>query len=391
MWVLPWMMWGLMSCSSLSLDMEEHSLDEYSLEFQHTVQRGPDDVLHFHQTTVFKGEVIFYCNSTTLTDQPKQQWILESFSPDERHIQDEFCRGQYYEHMQWFREINQTIDGTTEILQRRSGCKANGSGVFAFDKWAVNGEDFLTVNHEALRWIPASELAVSVALEWNKQDVSNIIRKLAYRDFGQSVCEKSQKFKHQIQTWSKKTDKRDMDIHVFLKNTNPSQTSGFLTCHVIDSDLSGVRIQLTKDGVPLDYGVKLFGPRPNEDGTVQMRVQVLISLKDTKGFRCKVQSESFNFAVLWDGLSDKINHFPVNVNTVGICVVVCLGLVVLIIKYRKYLADRLHRDRRPTSSSEPQNNEYLLYVGTQEQFEEWAAEDDKYYRLYVYLHNRTNK
>ncbi|KAL2080842.1 hypothetical protein ACEWY4_022695 [Coilia grayii] len=245
----------------------------YTLEFQHTVHWGPDGTLHFHQTTVFEGKPIFYCNSTTLTDQPRQHWIREACGPDELNSRHEYCKKQYSAHKQWFQDIDQTIGGTAKILQRRGGCSVGVSGAIVFDAWGLNGGDFLAFEHEGLTWTPVSELASSVALKWNKEHScsSNAVREDDhYTHFSQQVCEK---FGHEIQSWYKETDQ------------------------------TGVRIQLTKNGVPLHSGVKLIGPCPNGDGTNQMRVQAQISLSDTKGYRCNVHRRSFDFSVLWDGLA----------------------------------------------------------------------------------------
>lgn len=77
----------------------------------------------------------------------------------------------------------------------------------------------------------------------------------------------------------------------------PGSTSTHLQCHVTAFDLSGVRIQLTKDGVPLDYGVERIGPRPNGDGTVQMRVGVRTTMDTNKHYRCEAHSETVNKSV----------------------------------------------------------------------------------------------
>ena len=90
----------------------------------------------------------------------------------------------------------------------------------------------------------------------------------------------------------------DMELHIFA-NTIPGSTSTNLQCHVTASDLSGVRIQLTKDGVPLDYGVERIGPRPNGDGTVQMRVGVRTTMDTNKHYRCEAHSETVNKSVLF--------------------------------------------------------------------------------------------
>ncbi|XP_062391255.1 uncharacterized protein LOC134079099 isoform X2 [Sardina pilchardus] len=89
------------------------------------------------------------------------------------------------------------------------------------------------------------------------------------------------------------------ELHIFGKPIQRG-TVTYLQCHVTDSDLSGVRIQLTKDGVPLDHGVHHTGPRPNGDGTVQMRVQVKTTIDNSKTYRCEVHSETVSKSVVFD-------------------------------------------------------------------------------------------
>ena len=90
----------------------------------------------------------------------------------------------------------------------------------------------------------------------------------------------------------------EMELHIF-SNPVPGSASTHLQCHVTAFDLSGVRIQLTKDGVPLDYGVERIGPRPNGDGTVQMRVGVRTTMDTNKQYRCEAHSETVNKSVLF--------------------------------------------------------------------------------------------
>ena len=87
-----------------------------------------------------------------------------------------------------------------------------------------------------------------------------------------------------------------MELRILAKPI-PGNTSMNLQCHVTASDLSVVRIQLTKDGVPLDYGVERIGPRPNGDGTVQMRVGVRTTMDNNKQYRCEAHSETVNKSV----------------------------------------------------------------------------------------------
>lgn len=91
-----------------------------------------------------------------------------------------------------------------------------------------------------------------------------------------------------------------LDLHIFFKSI-PGATVQFLTCQVTDSDLSEVRIRLTKDGVPLTNGLNLTGPRPNGDGTAQMRLQVETTLHSSRGYQCEVYSKTTNNSVVLIG------------------------------------------------------------------------------------------
>lgn len=63
------------------------------------------------------------------------------------------------------------------------------------------------------------------------------------------------------------------------------------------SDLSGLSVQLTEDGIPLNHGVNVTGPLPNGDGTVQMRLSVGVTLESSRTYKCEVYSETVNKSV----------------------------------------------------------------------------------------------
>ena len=63
----------------------------------------------------------------------------------------------------------------------------NSSGVFAFDEWGVNGEDFLTFEPKTLKWTPLSDLATALAAKWNRHDIRNRV----FGDFLHHICPKA--------------------------------------------------------------------------------------------------------------------------------------------------------------------------------------------------------
>ncbi|KAL2080850.1 hypothetical protein ACEWY4_022703 [Coilia grayii] len=256
------------------------------------VYRDTNHTLQFQQTTLFNGQVVFTCSSQTLRDQPRQEWVTHTFTQEQLQQRHMECRGQYEEHMSWYAKIQETTSRTAEVLQRRRGCMTNSSGVSAFDEWGVNGEDFLTFDPQTMKWTALSNMATTVAAEWNKLDIRNGV----YSTFGQSVCPEMQdSFK------SKRRElipaaQSDMQLQIFAKAI-PGSTFSYLECQVTASDLSGVRIQLTKDGVLLHSEVKLIGPRPNGDGTNQMRVWVVTTLESTRTYGCEAHSKAANVIV----------------------------------------------------------------------------------------------
>ena len=89
-----------------------------------------------------------------------------------------------------------------------------------------------------------------------------------------------------------------MEVRLYAKSITGSAAIS-LSCQVTHSDLSGLRIRLTEDGVAVEHGLKWTGPLPNGDGTVQIRLQVQIRTNRAKKYRCEIESDAVNFSVPW--------------------------------------------------------------------------------------------
>lgn len=77
-----------------------------------------------------------------------------------------------------------SFENIAGVLQRLRGCKINSSGEFPFDKWGVDGKDFLNFDPETLTWTSLSYKANHLATEWNSRYGLND----AYRKFSQTLC-----------------------------------------------------------------------------------------------------------------------------------------------------------------------------------------------------------
>ncbi|KAL2080846.1 hypothetical protein ACEWY4_022699 [Coilia grayii] len=340
-----WIYFSLLICVS------HGSVSSGTHEIQYMVRPGPNNKPQFQQTTLFNGQVIFTCSSPALLDQPRQQWVTHTFTQEQLQQRHKQCRGQYEQHLSWYAKINETTSGTLDVLQRRRGCIKNSSGVSAFDEWGVNGEDFLTFDPQTVKWTALSDRAIALAVEWNNLDIRNYV----YRNFGQSVCpETYHTLRMSRAAWINNTGQTDMELHIFVK---PILENAFscIQCHVTGSDLSGVRIQLTKDGVPLDSGVKLIGLLPNGDGTNQMRVWVEAIVDSTSEYRCEVHSGSVNESVLLDHPIYDENIQPIYILP-GVLLLVIIVVVVI------YTIHKRRRGFKGPSSFE--ENDGLTHIRT---------------------------
>ncbi|XP_062389521.1 class I histocompatibility antigen, F10 alpha chain-like isoform X2 [Sardina pilchardus] len=267
--------------------------DVNTLEVQYTVLHGPDGKLQFQQTTLFNEHVIFSCNGQTLRDQPQQDWIAQAFTQEELEERHKQCKSQCYEQFAWFEKIQETITVSEDTLQRRRGCLISSSGKSSFDEWGVNGEDFLTFDPSALKWTAQTDEADPLATEWDAEYRMNN----AYKAFGNMLCSKALILKMELAARPSDDAHTGVELLIFSK---PIPGGTYLQCHVTGSSLSRVSIQLTEDGVPLGHGVHHTGPRPNGDGTVQMRVLVKTTIDNSKTYRCEVHSETFKSVVFDD-------------------------------------------------------------------------------------------
>ncbi|XP_028847082.1 uncharacterized protein LOC114796764 [Denticeps clupeoides] len=276
----------LLYCLPLAWSSEHHSL-----EFRFTVQQDLD---RFNQTTVFDGETVFYCDDKGLRDEPRQDWVHQTFNTEDLEERRDFCSYQYREQVTRVEEIMKIITDTAGFVQRRRGCTGNRSEVTSFDKWRLNGDDFLTFNTTTQTWEPDSELAAPVASNWNQNSSWNLVD----GEFSQNWCRKILHVFVEKKAAGRKHQETGFEVHILSKSV-PGTPSRSLSCCVSGPDLSGVQVQFTKAGVVLDTGLQLTGPRPNMDGTVQMRLTAEIPASSTEEYRRHVKRDDVHTSVPW--------------------------------------------------------------------------------------------
>ncbi|XP_028848245.1 uncharacterized protein LOC114797442 isoform X2 [Denticeps clupeoides] len=176
------MSWILILLLALSCVHLEWSSEHHSLEFLYGAPLEPNGHPRIHHMIVFDGIVVFSCDDDRQGDHPGQAWTKQMFDLKKEN----YCKSQYSRQLGQMKDLQNKISNAAGFVQRRRGCTGNRSEVTSFDKWGLNGDDFLTFNTTTQTWEPDSELAAPVASNWNQNSYWNLVD----GEFSQNWCRK---------------------------------------------------------------------------------------------------------------------------------------------------------------------------------------------------------
>ncbi|XP_028848246.1 uncharacterized protein LOC114797442 isoform X3 [Denticeps clupeoides] len=165
------MSWILILLLALSCVHLEWSSEHHSLEFLYGAPLEPNGHPRIHHMIVFDGIVVFSCDDDRQGDHPGQAWTKQMFDLKKEN----YCKSQYSRQLGQMKDLQNKISNAAGFVQRRRGCTGNRSEVTSFDKWGLNGDDFLTFNTTTQTWEPDSELAAPVASNWNQNSYWNLV------------------------------------------------------------------------------------------------------------------------------------------------------------------------------------------------------------------------
>ncbi|XP_062401225.1 class I histocompatibility antigen, F10 alpha chain-like [Sardina pilchardus] len=224
-----------------------------------------------------------YYDSNIKRCEPRQTWMEQIHEEDPDYWDLETQLAKMYE--QIFRidmnilgkRFNQT--GGVHVLQKQYGCKWE-DGIRATDgheAFGYDGEDFLSLDLENMRWIAAVPQAIPSKLKWdNTEHFGN--RKMyfqetcvdwlkKYVDYGSSILER----------------KVSPEVSLFQKDSST-------VCHATGFYPEGVNITWKRDEVEMQEDVDVGETLPNMDGTFQKRAVLTVSPERRKSqYTCEVE------------------------------------------------------------------------------------------------------
>lgn len=256
----------------------------HTLVFLSTGRWKSQAQLDFEQLTIFDNITVSKCNGVTYEEQFKPS-LQKTALPDR-------CDEAHRNILESIYNILDLTNNTVDVVQRRRGCRSAADGSeTAFDTWALNGDDFLTLDLETLTWISKSHSSVKIKEIWDKSRT----RSHAFRAFLKNFCPEM------IQQMSLKAVPKNTELRVFAKPVENSEEAQLL-CHVTTTDSSVKSVRLIGNGATRVSGFSVMGPLPSGGASWVLRLSGRISLSLTHlTYGCAVQSDNHNLTIYWDG------------------------------------------------------------------------------------------
>ncbi|XP_063072059.1 major histocompatibility complex class I-related gene protein-like [Engraulis encrasicolus] len=267
----------------------------HSLKYFYTATSGISAFPEFIGVGKVDDLEISYYDSTIKQAVPKQDWMNRTtYGFDEGYWSTEKEVAMGYE--QTFKadmsilkdRFNQT-EGL-HAFQKTYGCRWDDAGgiITGFEQFGYDGEDFMWLDLNNMRWIAVVQQAIPTTQRWNRMEMAFPYRRhyfhgecvewlKKYLDYGKSILQR--------------TVRPEVTLH---------QKGSGVACHATGFYPEEVKVTWKKDGVEMDDDVDVGRTLPNGDGTFQKRAVLTVSPEERKNaqYSCEVTHRSGDPIVL---------------------------------------------------------------------------------------------
>ncbi|XP_041665934.1 major histocompatibility complex class I-related gene protein-like [Cheilinus undulatus] len=278
----------VMFLTLLGLFLHDTAAVKHSLTFVLTASYGVPEFPEFVGVGMVDGVQSGYCNSPTNAVVPTREWMKEFFRDNPQYLEflSAMCLNYHY-HLKVhiniiMHHLNQS--GGVHILQKMSGCEwdEETGETAGYNQYGYDGEDFLTLDFEALTWVALNPKAIMTKLRWDTDKAYLQSDKVFY------IHNCPRWLKSYIQQASISLPKTVLPSVSLLQKSPSSPVSCFATGFYPDRAVMFWR----KDGEELYEGVDHGEILPNNDDTFQMSVDLNISSvkpEDWEKYECVFQ------------------------------------------------------------------------------------------------------
>ncbi|KAL7834295.1 hypothetical protein SRHO_G00285420 [Serrasalmus rhombeus] len=285
---------------------------------------------HFHTTlyTVTRAScqpeftAVSFVNERQITRYDSQNKTLTAMHSWVRAALSDQHWEKYKEtHLSEYSRLREELNATMRSLghvndshtfQRRSGCEWDDvTGLSkGFDEYGYDGEDFISLDLNQMRYVPHTAQANLTAERWNRD--------------GALIQSQSSYHTRECVNWLKRFGKTNLEQTgsiSFFQRTSFSP----VVCHVAGFCPSAMKISWRKDGKDMKENVRIGVALPDGEETYLRDVSLNITELDSNTFTCVVGNTSRDLDK--HQLKSESDSHPAWIPVV-VVVAVCIGLIV---------------------------------------------------------------
>ncbi|XP_028453067.1 major histocompatibility complex class I-related gene protein-like isoform X1 [Perca flavescens] len=349
----------------LGLMVQDAAAVTHSLKYFYTASSGVPNFPEYVSVGLVDDVEITHYDSNTMRYELKQDWMSRVTADDPQywHTMTEASKGSqqtYKANIEIAKQrFNQT--GGAHIFQEMYGCEWDDETgeVNGFRQWGYDGEDFISFDLKALRWIAPKQQALITKhkLDNDKAEIAQ------YKHYLTQDCpEWVKKYVNYGRSSLLRTDLPS----VSLLQKSPSSP---VSCHATGFYPDRAMMFWRKDGEELHEHVDLGEILPNHDGSFQMSVDLDLSsvpAEDWRRYDCVFQlagmKKEDDIVTKLDKAEIRTNREkPTDMTIPIIAAVVVLALVLLavigVLVYRKKKAEKT-QNKPATTTSNPSRAAY---------------------------------
>ncbi|XP_048059144.1 H-2 class I histocompatibility antigen, alpha chain-like [Megalobrama amblycephala] len=264
------------------------STEKHFLHYKFTVLTKADTFPEFSAEVVADDRRIKHYNNE------ERVWILTEDDRTEPPKDPPDSRDWFIHQIRTLTNCTNSQCSELHVLQRIIGCELEEfpygtKNLTVFDEYGFDGEDFISLNSDTMKWIDKNPKAKETKEKWDLHTGRN-----QFKYFFKNCMNWISKFINKKQS--------SPDVHIFARKSPDDHSKLVLTCLATGFYPTEVRMNIRRNRTNLKHKTS-SGIRPNDDETFQMRISVEIDRNFEGSYDCRVFHSNWilPFTIKWDG------------------------------------------------------------------------------------------
>ncbi|XP_027732004.1 BOLA class I histocompatibility antigen, alpha chain BL3-7-like isoform X2 [Vombatus ursinus] len=280
--------------------------------------------------------------------EPRTPWIKQEI-PDYWERETQISREATQRYRMCLQKVSSYYnhsEGGVHTYQRLSGCEVFSNGSFSrgFVQYAYDGQDYLALDTETLRWIAGNTGALNNKLKWEAdQSVAKY-----WKGYMQEECVY---WLHRYLENGKQTLLKTDPPYVQVTRHTSSDGKVTLRCRAQDFYPAEISLTWLRDGEEQLQETELIETRPAGDGTFQKWAAVGMLSGNEQKYTCRVQHEGLpeRLFLKWEPQSSSVG---LSAGVITALLLLLAAVIVGVVIWRKNTSDENRGSYITTESSD---------------------------------------